>query len=789
MSDIKPYINQHQSWGKDLLNRLNNLGNEYGGFNVWEELPIEGKDGEPLGTDHRGLTGILTTGEASIMQWDGESWTNLLSSPFDATGDPVPVLKISVTSTSKLTVADEGLESNYFYVIETGPSIVVSRYNKTTGTLLWTANIPFQAGQVFARTWGFDGLSAVDRAEFDGQNIYVQIQEFSVTSPISSDTATISIFALRLVDGFLLWKQALYSGALSTGPSVVFRNGGDFLYGIPYALNTIFKITKSSGSFISNTFTSIQNNLALRRVFFDESTQRIFLLGFRSGTITIERFSTSLENLGGLVVSAADTLLIGFFWSFIDAGKIYTWGQTIAGLQLYRYNCTTNTVETIGPFSGASLLTSTGWFLAKKVVNNIISCFAPAGSATRRLIINLSDKSISSESFLVTGDGVPSTTIKKDILSDTEPGNSVFFLLKEKVDSFGFGVSGFFSGSISIAGGTARILAINDAFIAYNKADIKGDVNSVSFYAETGEFGTLRSNSLRLSSSATPLASSERHRASGIYFDRYFSLYSLMGSTGTLASAGYTGVGAGAYTSGLLWGCIPLNGSLVATDSVLHPGAFIHDPNINKFFLENSGLVGSGSVVTSFPNGSGLVLASNNLGLGTATPAHKGDVVGTFRATTLMNSGGTVTSDERIKVGILPLEGLSLWEVCEELEAISFLYEPNFSFVVHEKGVDEDGNEVIAETIQSWPLPQGIQYGWSAQKIRDLFPELVTEDDQSGILYLNREALFPIFQSAATAKIRQLEESIAQKDTLLTQLQSAIESLTARVEALENAAA
>jgi len=181
------------------------------------------------------------------------------------------------------------------------------------------------------------------------------------------------------------------------------------------------------------------------------------------------------------------------------------------------------------------------------------------------------------------------------------------------------------------------------------------------------------------------------------------------------------------------------------------------------------------------------VTTSNNFGFGTEAPGFKVDVTGTLRATELRNSGGVVTSDRRMKQGITSLPGLDLWEVCLLLNAVSFLYDPNFSETVQEIQTDEEGNKIVNTVITKIPLPQGIQYGYIAQEIEEYFPELISEDPRTGIKYLNQGGLFPIFQSAATAKIVQLEEQLDQQQAQLDAQQAIIQSLSARLEALENA--
>ena len=174
-----------------------------------------------------------------------------------------------------------------------------------------------------------------------------------------------------------------------------------------------------------------------------------------------------------------------------------------------------------------------------------------------------------------------------------------------------------------------------------------------------------------------------------------------------------------------------------------------------------------------------MTLSGNNLGIGNQSPSFKLDVTGTIRGTEIRNSGGVITSDPRLKTNITSLNGGELWEVCQLLNPITFVYKPDFEVEIQEITKDENGKDVVNASKSRWPLPQGIQYGYNALEVEELLPELVDEDPQ-GIKYLNNGALFPIFQAAATSKIQSLESEVET-------LKQLVQSLVTRIEVLENA--
>ena len=205
-----------------------------------------------------------------------------------------------------------------------------------------------------------------------------------------------------------------------------------------------------------------------------------------------------------------------------------------------------------------------------------------------------------------------------------------------------------------------------------------------------------------------------------------------------------------------------------------------YDHILARLLICNSGSVSDHNImITSFPNTKGLTLTSaNNLGINNFAPAYPLDVTGTIRGTEIRNSGGVITSDPRLKTNITSLNGGELWELCQLLNPITFVYKPDFEVEIQEINKDEDGNDVINTSKSKWPLPQGIQYGYNALEVEELLPELVDEDLQ-GIKYLNSGALFPIFQAAATSKIQSLESEVES-------LKQLVQSLVARIEVLEN---
>ncbi|HEY9835494.1 MAG TPA: tail fiber domain-containing protein [Vampirovibrionales bacterium] len=790
----QPFINQ-KDWGRDLLDRLGNFLDDDGAINSWDSLPSVGKDGAALGEQHKGYSGILKADKRSIWKWDGANWTIEMESPFVLEGKDTQSRRTLVSSNSTLTVLDEGLASDYFCIFESGPAIKLKRYSKVTGLLAWESTIPFLSGMLFSEPGTSDASGYVYGESFciDFSNIYFTAREKAAST---STTGSLVLIAVRASDGVLLWKTPLLE-AVSVSVLAFVAKGGGSLFVAFYLSNETKKINALSGAIQASGSMSGPSTGSIRKIFYDDSAQRVVFCSQRAlVSVYLNVFDANLVSVA--THELANTLGLSFNpdWNIFQDSltfELYVWAKSslTGNLLFYKYSISTNTLSLWSQLADPGLLSSSSpVLLGGKVASQSELLIAIRNLNVVSLISVKKDVEIKEQEVsALDGGDFNSTTISK-ILPLTTSGALDIWHTKQRVESFGIG-SSFTSTALVITGkGSGKITKLKDSITVLGDAVIKASTNFSSFSAARGNVENLTTKTLALSAAAEVSSSAEKKQGAGLHVGALSpSVFSIEASSvaNGFASKGYTGGESGRYLGGITWNGDLINGSLISRGSSFFPGIFLFDISINKFFLESGPQTTVNSPVASFPNGSGLVLSANSLGIGTQVPAYKLDVVGTIRGTTLMNSGGVVTSDERIKVGITPLDGVILWEICEELVAISYLYKPDVSFEVEEVFDDEDGNEVVTKTTQKWPLPQGIQYGWSAQQVREIFPELVNEDPQSGILYLNREALFPIIQAATTAKIKQLEESITQKDTLLTQLQSAIESLTARVEALENA--
>lgn len=65
-------------WDQALSHNLQQLTNRLtGGINTWTVNPTVGVDGQPLGANHVGYTGVNTT-TSTIVRWDGSMWVSLV---------------------------------------------------------------------------------------------------------------------------------------------------------------------------------------------------------------------------------------------------------------------------------------------------------------------------------------------------------------------------------------------------------------------------------------------------------------------------------------------------------------------------------------------------------------------------------------------------------------------------------------------------------------------------------------------------------------------------------------
>ena len=123
-------------------------------------------------------------------------------------------------------------------------------------------------------------------------------------------------------------------------------------------------------------------------------------------------------------------------------------------------------------------------------------------------------------------------------------------------------------------------------------------------------------------------------------------------------------------------------------------------------------------------------------------------------------------SDPSIKLGMTALP--DCWDVVRQIKVFSFCWRSDAT-----SGVDAEGVPI------SLALPHNIQYGYNAEKIRDFFPELVSEN-AANVKTVNVFQLHSVLIDTACKKIEEMQQTIDSQST-------AIEELRKRLEKLENA--
>ena len=155
------------------------------------------------------------------------------------------------------------------------------------------------------------------------------------------------------------------------------------------------------------------------------------------------------------------------------------------------------------------------------------------------------------------------------------------------------------------------------------------------------------------------------------------------------------------------------------------------------------------SIVRHVPNGvtfSAFHINQNeNIGIGTASPGFKLDVNGIIRAQSVQ------TSDERLKKDIKPLES----NINAVLKLNSITYKSNSKINTIEDlirihkvdNLDEGTNTLFEYEIERQKREAAkdtvTHFGFIAQELRDLYPNLVVEDDE-GYLAVNYIGMIPV---------------------------------------------
>lgn len=150
----------------------------------------------------------------------------------------------------------------------------------------------------------------------------------------------------------------------------------------------------------------------------------------------------------------------------------------------------------------------------------------------------------------------------------------------------------------------------------------------------------------------------------------------------------------------------------------------------------------------------GITITSNgNIGIN-RIPSYWLDVYGTARVTGLIN-----TSDIRLKKNVLEFSGTT--EKLKMLKGVTY----NITAQVAKENIESNNN--VEETVD-----ERIHYGFVAQDFKNVFPELVYEDNQ-GILGIDYISLIPILVKA----INEINNESEKKDKKIIELENKINNL------------
>lgn len=741
-----PYINK-QNWGRDLLDRLNNFSDDDGSFNVWTQLPTTGKDGQLLNESHKGYTGILKGSTTTIQSWDGSKWVVDLKIPFSSVGD------INQTTSVLSSVADEAIviypshqKDIVLLVSILSGTISFSAYNSKTGELSWSASRTFPAGLTYFTWW-------TAKATSTATHLYIAVDaRTSASDMLTNPRAILYCYSFN---GAFVWESTVDTSQYTNLSTVYPCSTGEILVTLGgYTNNKRYVIVNQT----NGTITRSSYLLGLGNdAFNDDICLSDFIVTFFGNFIYAISYNLVLAN----------TLNVGS----VPSQGVQLSGNTCLLLlngNLVSYNADTNLTTTI-----QSLLASEKLVAFNPTTNSIQSLLGEE-LLTRTLNAGIYPE-VGTRSFIF---GLGSPTVNRLVTR----GQFINPIRAERVTvNYGSGLKVQCRMSF---GGQQQQINLQNSIVTQSSINANnGLFNVLSLYAQRSLLDKV--TAAEITTNAVTNSSSRIRPENGLRIDNYCHLFGTLAST-VGGSSNYTGSNnAMSYTCGVLVNAEYINKDFVSVRGTTDggsPGYFValFDPSATKFFLQVAPAIARDLKISNFPNGSGLVVnSSNNFGIGTESPTQKFQVIGTLQATTVMNSGGVITSDPRLKTNMVSLPGSDLWEVCQALNPISFLYRSDLEIKIQEIKKDENNQDEINVVSQKWPLPQSIQYGYNATEVEQLFPELISEDSQ-GIKYLNSGALFPIFQSAAVAKINSLEAKIES-------LESAIASLITRIEVLENA--
>lgn len=164
------------------------------------------------------------------------------------------------------------------------------------------------------------------------------------------------------------------------------------------------------------------------------------------------------------------------------------------------------------------------------------------------------------------------------------------------------------------------------------------------------------------------------------------------------------------------------------------------DENDLELFYLSSQPIGIGSAYFRGRAGVGRVAATNRL-----------EVEGTASKSTAGN--WLANSDARLKKNIRPLDSEDVLQKMLALRGITYEWDD-----------DQTGSK----------RPEGVQYGFTAQNIQGVFPELVTEDNL-GFLQTAYGTYDAMYVEALRAQQNQIEELKKEVDELESQLAGMVE--------------
>jgi hypothetical protein len=787
MSEITPYINQHQNWGKDLLNRLNNLGDENGGFNVWEELPTEGPDGLPLGHAHKGLSGFLLAEQPAIQRWSGSTWEELLRVPVGFQGVPIKTVSLSAQG-GVVTILDPGYQVDYFFILFNNNDgfLNLSRYEKTTGNLTWTATRALDPGYFFC---SMRAVKSAQSWDIFGDRVYLGVSSYVSREDLTSNLS--AVYCFSSLTGSFQWHTSLglVTGSNSLGASLTATSLGVYYQirdGSSYYLNS------SSGVVINSNVSAPLHPSSSASSTFATSSNEIIAIGNLVGTGPLLRKVSSdistivfSENLSGGIFGSISQ------WEQDPSNKniIYLY-DNISPRKIWQYNASNNSFTLLSTFAeGTSLVGSI--FAIKSNGTQEVTFVCSNGASVVEYVANKENQTISLYKASVPGG-------EGSVIPARSPGISqdVYRFLKTKTTARGFGGDSNVLLNVFISDSSRQFVFLNDA--AFSSSGKLEDLSATSNFDDlqasaitsqriiTGRLALFDSSGA--GNGSTPIGSYSNPDNGGLTIGTFGSLFSLFNWSGGLSqeTIGYSsGSVPGGGVFGIGFNARPVAGRLVkmmATNATFS-AVELFDTNLGRLMWEvkNTGATAN-TLISDFPGTQPtMTLRARMLGICNFSPTYALDVTGTMRATEVRNSGGVITSDPRMKLNMTSLSGEDSWEIINRINAISFLYKPDFTVTITEVSQDEEGNKTTSSNVQQWPLPQGIQIGYNADLVAETLPELVDIEPQSGIKYLNSGAIAPIVHQGTVWKINQLQQIIQQQQTLINQL-------TARVEALENAA-